>query len=91
MSSSLLSALPMAMSAVACGLMRIAQVIIIIIIIFTSSVFILLPPQLHQSTLGTVTGSNEQIAFFSERDGNQEIYLMNASDGSNVTRLTLMY
>ena len=89
MMSSLLSALPMATSAVACSLTKVAQVIIIIIIIiFTSSVFILLPPQPHRSAFGTLTGSDEQIAFFSERDGNQEIYVMNAGNGSNVTRLT---
>src|SRR5215216_3179812 len=89
MPSSLLSALPMATSAVACSLTIVAQVIIIIIIIiFTSSVFILLPPQPHRSAFGTLTGSDEQIAFFSERDGNQEIYVMNAGNGSNQTSLT---
>src|SRR5215216_6735322 len=86
MMSSLLSTLPMATSAVACSLTIVAQVIIIII--FTSSVFILLPPQPHRSAFGTLTGSDEQIAFFSERDGNQEIYVMNAGNGSNQTRLT---
>src|SRR5215208_2378689 len=83
MTSSLLSALPMETSAVACSLTLMAQVIIII---YTSSVFMLLP-QPNQSAFGTVPGPNERIAFYSERDGNQEIYVMNA-DGSNQTRLT---
>jgi dipeptidyl aminopeptidase/acylaminoacyl peptidase len=84
MVSSLLSALPMERSAVVCSLMLVAQVIIII---YTSSVF-LLPPQPNQFVFGTIPGPNEQIAFFSQRDGNQEIYVMNAADGSNQTRLT---
>src|ERR687891_2241220 len=86
-SSSLLLALPMERSAVVCSLMLVAQVIIIII--YTSSVFLLPPPQPNQSAFGTtLPGPNEQIAFFSERDGNQEIYVMNAADGSNQIRLT---
>jgi dipeptidyl aminopeptidase/acylaminoacyl peptidase len=80
-----LSVLPMATCTVACSLMIVAQVIVIII--FTSSVFILLPLQPDQFAFGTLTGSNEQIAFFSERDGNANIYVMNA-DGSGLTRLT---
>jgi Tol biopolymer transport system component len=80
--SSLLSALLMATSAVACSLILVAQVIT-----FTSNVFIsLLQP--NQSAFGTFPGRNGQIAFYSERDGNQEIYVMNAADGSNQTRLT---
>jgi Tol biopolymer transport system component len=85
MSSSLLSALPMETSAFVCSLMLVAQVIIII---YTSSVFLLLPLQPNQSAFGTLSGPNEKIAFYSERDGNQEIYTMNAADGSNLTRLT---
>jgi Tol biopolymer transport system component len=83
MKSSLLSGLPMATSAVACSLILVAQVIII----YASSVFMLLPLP-NQSAFGTVPGPNEQIAFYSDRDGNQEIYVMNAADGSNQTRLT---
>ena len=83
MMSSLLSGLPMATSAVACSLILVAQVIII----YTSGVFIL-PLQPNQSAFGIVPGPNEQIAFYSTRDGNQEIYVMNAADGSNQTRLT---
>ena len=37
---------------------------------------------------GTFPGPNGQIAFSSNRDGNYEIYVMNADDGSDVTRLT---
>src|SRR5215204_5569385 len=83
MMSSLLSGLPMATSAVACSLILVAQVIII----YASSIFMLLPLP-NQSAFGTVPGPNEQIAFYSERDGNQEIYVMNAADGSNQSRLT---
>src|SRR5215218_6159264 len=83
--SSLLSALPTEMSAVACSLILVAQVIIII---YTSGVLLLLPLQTNQSAFGTLPGPNEHIAFYSERDGNQEIYTMNAADGSNQTRLT---
>ena len=80
--SLLLSALLMETSAVACSLILVAQVIT-----FTSNVFIsLLQP--NQSAFGTFPGRNGQIAFYSERDGNQEIYVMNAADGSNQTRLT---
>src|SRR5215216_6131570 len=83
--SSLLSALPTEMSAVACSLILVAQVIIII---YTSGVLLLLPLQTNQSAFGTLPGPNEHIAFYSERDGNQEIYTMNAGNGSNQTRLT---
>src|SRR5215204_5228424 len=83
-SSPLLSALPMTITAVACSLMLVTSVIII----YTSGVLILLPLQPNQSAFGTSPGPNEQIAFYSQRDGNQEIYIMNAADGSNQTRLT---
>ena len=83
MSSLLSSALPMTItSSIACRLILVASVITI----FTSGSFIL-PLQPNQSAFGTSPGPNEQIAFYSERDGNQEIYVMNA-DGSNQTRLT---
>ena len=83
MMSSLLSALQMAKSTVSCRLPLVAQVILII---YASSVF-MLPVQPNHSAFGTFSGSNEQIAFYSERDGNQEIYVMNV-DGSNQTKLT---
>jgi hypothetical protein len=59
-------------------------------IILASSIFIMLPPSLpNQSAYGgTFPGPNGQIAFVSNRDGNEEIYVMNAADGSNPTRLT---
>src|SRR5918996_1653188 len=83
-SSSLLSVLPKEASAVVCSFMLVAQVFIAI---YVSSFFLLLP-QANQSAFGTLAGPNEQIVFFSEREGNQEVYVMNASDGSNQTRLT---
>src|SRR5918996_1441437 len=83
-SSSLLSVLPKEGSAVMCSCMLVAQVIITI---YVSSIFLLLP-QANQSAFGTLGGPNEQIVFFSDRDGNQQIYVMNAEDGSNQTRLT---
>jgi Tol biopolymer transport system component len=86
MISSLLSARPMARKAVGCSLVLVAQVIIVVI--YASSVF-MLPSQPNQSAFGTLSGPNEQIVFFSNRDGNQEIlYVVNAADGSDQTRLT---
>ena len=86
MSALLLSALRMARRTVRhSSLMLVAQVIIVVI--YASSVF-MLPSQPNQSAFGTLAGPNEQIVFYSERDGNQEIYVMNAADGSNQTRLT---
>ncbi len=84
MASSPLSALSKERSAVVCSLILVAQATIIV---YTSSVF-LASPQTNYSAFGTLAGPNEQIVFFSERDGNQEIYVMNAADGSNQTRLT---
>ena len=83
--SSVLSRVPVARRGVRFSLMLVAQVIIIVI--YASSVF-MLPSQPNHSAFGTLTGPNEQIVFYSQRDGNQEIYVMNAADGSNQTRLT---
>src|SRR5918998_361489 len=83
-SSLLLRAQPMQGSAIVCSFMLVVQVIITI---FTSSVFFS-PLHANQSAFGTLGGPNEQIVFFSDRDGNQQIYVMNAGDGSNQTRLT---
>src|SRR5919108_438770 len=59
--------------------------------IFSSSVFGMLPAavsnQQSQSAFATFPGENGKIAFTSTRDGNPEIYVMNA-DGSEQTRLT---
>jgi Tol biopolymer transport system component len=82
--SSLLSALPAAKSTLVRSLQLVAQVIVII---YASSFFVLALQPYHYG-FGTFSGPNEQIAFYSERDGNQEIYVMNAADGSNQTRLT---
>jgi hypothetical protein len=61
----------------------------VMIIIVLSSIFILSPSSLlDQSAFGTFPGENGKIAFTSQRDGNAEIYVMNAADGSGQTRLT---
>jgi hypothetical protein len=47
----------------------------------------LLPNQF--SAFATVPGEDgTKLAFTSDRDGNTEVYVMNAQDGSNQTRLT---
>jgi hypothetical protein len=46
-----------------------------------------LPPN-QQSAFGTIQGENGKVTFVSNRDGNNEIYIMNADDGSGQTRLT---
>src|SRR5918999_643079 len=83
MSSSMLPVLPMKARAIVCSFMLGAQIIITIY----TSIFLLLP-QANQSAFGTLGGPDEQIVFFSDRDGSQQIYVMNAGDGSNQTRLT---
>jgi hypothetical protein len=67
--------------------------IIVHIIIIPSSIFIAALPILvtlpNQSAFATFPGENStKIAFTSDREGNQEIYVMNAADGSDQTRLT---
>jgi TolB protein len=58
-------------------------------IILASSIFTMLPLVSNQSAFGgTFPGENGKIAFSSDRDGQNEIYIMNASDGSGQTRLT---
>jgi tricorn protease-like protein len=42
----------------------------------------------NATATNATTTSNGQMAFSSSRDGNYEIYAMNADDGSNMTRLT---
>jgi Tol biopolymer transport system component len=67
------------------------RVIIVSITTILSSIFIaVLPPLLlpNQFAFATFPGENGKIAFTSTRDGNEEIYVMNAADGSNQTRLT---
>ena len=65
---------------------------IIASIIILSSIFIaalplpiILP---NQSAFATPPGESSKIAFISTRDLNEEIYVMNAADGSEQIRLT---
>ncbi len=53
-------------------------------VLLLTSVLILLSPQ---GVLAAFPGANGKIAFDSDRDGNREIYVMNA-DGTGLTRLT---
>src|SRR5688572_2214788 len=60
--------------------------------LFAISAILLLPSlsviQINQSAWASAfPGPNGQIVFSSNRDGNYEIYSMNADDGSDVTRL----
>jgi len=60
--------------------------------LFSSSVLVILPiaisnQQQPQSAYATFPGENGKIAFASSRDGEVNIYTMNA-DGSNLTQLT---
>jgi hypothetical protein len=57
--------------------------------ILASGTFTMLPLLANQfSAFATFPGEDGKIAFSSDRDGNTEIYVMNAQDGSNQTRLT---
>jgi Tol biopolymer transport system component len=58
--------------------------------ILTSGGFTILPSLANQfSASATFSGEDgTKIAFVSNRDGNGEIYVMNAQDGSNQTNLT---
>ena len=74
------------------SLLLFGRVTIVSIIILSSisiaalSIPLLLP---NQSAFATFPGENDtKIVFTSTRDGNNEIYVMNAVDGSNQTRLT---
>jgi Tol biopolymer transport system component len=68
--------------------------VIIVSIIILSSIFIavlpiLLPLLPNQSAFATFPGENgTKIAFTSTIDGSEEIYVMNAHDGSDQTKLT---
>ena len=98
MSSRLLASLnKVATAANVHGFLLFGRVIIVSIIIL-SSIFIAVLPILlllpNQSAFATINvsifpGENgTKIAFVSNRDGNREIYVMNAVDGSDQTRLT---
>ena len=61
-------------------------IVVIGVTIFASSVFLMLPQS--EPAFATSAGENEKIAFVSHRDGDFEIFVMNATDGSGQTRLT---
>jgi hypothetical protein len=80
--SSPLLALPMTTKAIACSLILIAGIVIL-----ASTVFMfpsLMPNQ--PSAFATFPGENGKIAFTSTREGKEEIYVMNAEDGSGLFR-----
>ncbi|MFL6408338.1 MAG: TolB family protein [Nitrososphaeraceae archaeon] len=83
-SSSPLSAVPIANRSIACGFLLAG------VTILTSGGFTMLPLIANQfSASATFSGEDgTKLAFTSDRDGNHEIYVMNAQDGSNQTRLT---
>ena len=58
--------------------------------ILTSGSFTMLPLLANQfSASATFSGEDgTKIVFTSDRDGNTDVYVMNAQDGSNQTRLT---
>ena len=84
MMSSLLSAVPIANRSIAYGFLLAG------VTILTSGGFTMLPLLANQFTaFATFSGEDgTNISFSSDRDGNTEIYVMNAQDGSNQTRLT---
>ncbi|MGB5850471.1 MAG: hypothetical protein WBH40_18420 [Ignavibacteriaceae bacterium] len=55
-------------------------------LLFGSAIITLITVSFCNSTTSTNEGSGK-IAFYSERDGNAEIYIINA-DGTNLQRLT---
>ncbi len=59
----------------------------VMIIIVLSIIFVLSPSLLDQSAFGTFPGENGKIAFMNVRDGNAEVYVMNA-DGSGQTNIS---
>jgi Tol biopolymer transport system component len=82
--SSPLSALPMANRTIAYSFLLVG------VTILASGTSTMLPLLANQfSAFATFPGEDgKKIAFSSDRDGNTEIYVMNAQDGSNQTRLT---
>ena len=85
MMSSPLSAVPIANRSIAYGFLLAG------VTILTSGGFSMLPLLVIQfSESATFSGEDgTKIAFTSDRDGNNEIYVMNAQDGSNQTNLTI--
>jgi Tol biopolymer transport system component len=85
MMSSLLSALSMPDRMISYGFVLVG-ITILASVAFT--MLTLLPNQF--SAFATVPGEDgTKLAFTSDRDVNREIYVMNAQDGSNQTRLTM--
>ncbi|MFL6473372.1 MAG: TolB family protein [Nitrososphaeraceae archaeon] len=84
-SSSPLSVVPIANRSIACGFLLAG------VTILTSGGFTMLPLIANQfSASATFSGEDgTKLAFTSDRDGNWEIYVMNAQDGSNQTNLTM--
>jgi hypothetical protein len=84
MMSSALSALSMPDRMISYGFVLVG-ITILASVAFT--MLTLLPNQF--SAFATVPGPDgTKLAFTSDRDGNTEVYVMNAQDGSNQTRLT---
>jgi Tol biopolymer transport system component len=82
--SSLLSAVPIANRSIAYGFLLAG------VTILSSGGFTMLPLLANQFSASATFSGEEgtKIAFTSDRDVNKEIYVMNAQDGSNQTRLT---
>jgi hypothetical protein len=83
-----LSKVVMTMTSVASGFLPVIRGGIIVIVLLSSIFIVVSPPNHYSAYGGTFPGPNCQIAFSSARDGNDEIYVMNAEDGSGQTRLT---
>lgn len=76
-------ALTEATKTVACAFQLVGGVSGVVAAILATNIFIISPILLsNHSAFGTFAGENGKIAFTSTRDGNREIYAMNAADGS---------
>ena len=84
MMSSLLSAVPIANRSIAYVFLLAG------VTILSSGGFTMLPLLANEFSASATFSGEEgtKIAFTSDRDGNVEVYVMNAQDGSNQTRLT---
>ncbi|MFL6523865.1 MAG: TolB family protein [Nitrososphaera sp.] len=84
-SSSPLSAVPIANRSIAYGFLLAG------VTILTSGGFTMLPLIANQFSASATVSEEDgtKLAFTSDRDGNHEIYVMNAQDGSNQTNLTM--
>jgi Ca2+-binding RTX toxin-like protein len=61
---------------------------VLTVAIFSSSIILLSPVSNQSSAFGTISGENRKIVFSSTRDGNWEVYTMNAEDGSGQTNIS---